>query len=42
MLLEQAIDDFLLYLQIERNYSETTLISYKYDLKTLQYFLTVA
>jgi integrase/recombinase XerD len=39
MLIEQAADDFLLYLQVERNYSVTTLVSYEYDLKTLQDFL---
>ncbi|MCM3584221.1 tyrosine-type recombinase/integrase [Mesobacillus maritimus] len=39
MLLSQAIDEFLLYLQIERNYSQNTLDSYEYDLKTLQDFL---
>ncbi|MGE8205827.1 tyrosine-type recombinase/integrase [Heyndrickxia sp. NPDC080065] len=39
MLLTQAMDEFLLYLQVERNYSQNTLISYEYDLKTLQDFL---
>jgi site-specific recombinase XerD len=39
MLLSQAMDEFLLYLQVERNYSENTLVSYEYDLKTLHEFL---
>ncbi|OLS38582.1 tyrosine-type recombinase/integrase [Bacillus sp. MRMR6] len=39
MLLSQAMDEFLLYLQIERNYSQNTLDSYEYDLQTLHDFL---
>ncbi len=39
MILRQAIDEFLLYLQVERNYSPNTLDSYEYDLKTFQDFL---
>ncbi|WP_316571370.1 tyrosine-type recombinase/integrase [Neobacillus sp. YIM B06451] len=40
MLLSHAFDEFLLYLQVERNYSKNTLDSYEYDLKTLHDFLT--
>jgi site-specific recombinase XerD len=30
--LQQAIDDFLLYLEVEQNYSPLTIRSYDYDL----------
>ncbi|WP_413785534.1 site-specific integrase [Cytobacillus sp. IB215665] len=31
-LLKAAIDDFILYIQIEKNYSSHTVVSYEYDL----------
>jgi site-specific recombinase XerD len=39
MQLQQAIDDFLLYLEIEQNYSPLTLRSYDYDLAVFRFFL---
>lgn len=39
MNLKTAIDDFLLYIQIEKNYSEHTVISYEYDLNLFNQFL---
>lgn len=39
MLLTQAMDEFLMYIQVERNYSPNTIDSYEYDLKTLHAFL---
>jgi site-specific recombinase XerD len=37
--LQQAIDDFLLYLEIEQNYSPLTIRSYDYDLAVFRFFL---
>ncbi|OES45655.1 site-specific integrase [Domibacillus iocasae] len=34
-----AIDEFLLYLQVEKNYAANTLTGYAYDLKSLEQFL---
>ncbi|MED4454895.1 tyrosine-type recombinase/integrase [Metabacillus fastidiosus] len=39
MLLQHAIDEFLLYLEIEKNYSQHTLDGYSYDLKLFKDFL---
>jgi len=36
---QQALDDFLLYLEVERNYSHNTLGSYESDLKIFLTFL---
>lgn len=36
-----AADDFLLYLEIEKNYSSSTIKSYAYDLKLCQDFLNL-
>ncbi|MDN4073067.1 tyrosine-type recombinase/integrase [Fictibacillus terranigra] len=38
--LKQATDDFLMYLQVEKNYSKNTLKSYAFDLKLYASFLT--
>lgn len=38
--LKLAIDDFLLYIQIEKNYSSHTVCSYEYDLKSFYSFLS--
>lgn len=35
----QAVDDFLLYLEIEKNYSKNTIESYHFDLKCFHDFL---
>jgi site-specific recombinase XerD len=39
MLLQDAIDEFLLYLEIEKNYSHHTLRGYSFDLKLFEDFL---
>ncbi|QCR32545.1 tyrosine-type recombinase/integrase [Lysinibacillus sp. SGAir0095] len=39
MNLNTAIEDFLLYIQVEKNYSEHTVLSYEYDLKSFFSFL---
>lgn len=39
ILFPQAIDEFLFYLQVEKNYSENTLRSYAYDLELFHQFL---
>ncbi|API94386.1 tyrosine-type recombinase/integrase [Virgibacillus pantothenticus] len=39
MLFPQAIDEFLFYLQVEKNYSDNTLRSYAYDLELFHQFL---
>ncbi|MGG1480149.1 tyrosine-type recombinase/integrase [Bacillus smithii] len=39
MLFRQAIDEFLLYLQIEKNYSLNTVDGYAYDLRCFENFL---
>lgn len=36
---QQAMDDFLLYLEVEQNYSPNTIRSYKYDLHLFLSFL---
>ncbi len=36
---QQAVDDFLLYLEVEQNYSINTIRSYEYDLTVFRYFL---
>jgi site-specific recombinase XerD len=35
----QAVDDFLMHLEVEKNYSENTIRSYVYDLKCFEEFL---
>ncbi|GAJ44773.1 site-specific integrase [Parageobacillus thermoglucosidasius] len=40
MLFRQAIDEFLLYLQIEKNYSLNTADGYAYDLRCFENFLS--
>jgi integrase/recombinase XerD len=37
---KQAIDDYMLYLKIERSSSEATISSYRFDLKQLETFCT--
>ncbi|USK30816.1 tyrosine-type recombinase/integrase [Bacillus sp. CMF21] len=37
--IKQATDDFLLYLQVEKNYSKNTLTSYAFDLRLYTNFL---
>ncbi|MFT4416059.1 tyrosine-type recombinase/integrase [Fredinandcohnia humi] len=37
--IQQAVDDFLLYLEVEQNYSELTIRSYEHDLAVFQEFL---
>jgi integrase/recombinase XerD len=37
--IKQATDDFLMYLQVEKNYSKNTLSSYAFDLKLYTEFL---
>ena len=39
MLINEAIDDFLLYLEIEKNCAENTLTGYEYDLNNFVQFL---
>ncbi|KYD16892.1 tyrosine-type recombinase/integrase [Caldibacillus debilis] len=39
MLFRQAIDEFVLYLQIEKNYSPNTVDGYAYDLRCFENFL---
>lgn len=39
MQLQQAIDEFILYIEIERNYSENTISSYELDLNMFHDFL---
>lgn len=39
MLLQEAIDEFLLYLEIEKNYSKNTVAGYSFDFKTFEDFL---
>lgn len=34
-----AVDEFLLYLQVEKNYAVNTLTGYTYDLKSSEQFL---
>ncbi|MFB4165325.1 site-specific integrase [Alteribacillus sp. JSM 102045] len=34
-----AVDDYLLHLEVEKNYSKNTLRSYAFDLKCFQDFL---
>ncbi|MED0659958.1 site-specific integrase [Bacillus smithii] len=38
MLFRQAIDEFLLYLQIEKNYSLNTVDGYAYDLNRQRFY----
>lgn len=40
MQLHAAIDEFILYIEIEKNYSLNTVTSYKYDLQLFFTFLT--
>lgn len=40
MQLHAAIDEFVLYIEIEKNYSENTVTSYEYDLQLFLTFLT--
>lgn len=39
MLVLHAVDDFLMYLTIEKNYSQNTITGYSHDLKTFEDFL---
>ena len=39
---KQAIDDYMLYLRIERSSSEATISSYRFDLEHLEQFCTTA
>lgn len=39
MLYKEAVDEFLLYLEVEKNLSHNTLIGYEYDLNRLEQFL---
>src|SRR5690625_5195665 len=39
MQLQQAIDEFLLYIEIEKNYAQNTVISYELDLQMFHDFL---
>ncbi|KSU85430.1 hypothetical protein AS030_07975 [Fictibacillus enclensis] len=39
MNIQQATDDFLMYLHVEKNYSPNTLKSYAFDLKLYAEFL---
>lgn len=39
MNLIQACDDYLTYLEVEKNYSVNTLRGYAYDMKCFEYFL---
>lgn len=39
MLLQNAIDEFLLYVEVEKNYSQNTVIGYTLDLKSFEEFL---
>lgn len=39
MLLQEAIDEFILYIEIEKNYSENTVSSYSMDLQMFHDFL---
>jgi site-specific recombinase XerD len=39
MVLQDPIDDFMLYLEIEKNYSQNTLLGYSYDLQLFEEFL---
>lgn len=41
MLLQDAIDEFILYIEIEKNYSKNTVTSYSLDLKMFHDFLVV-
>lgn len=41
MQLNEAIDEFILYIQIEKNYSNLTVVSYEYDLYQFLAFLEV-
>ncbi|EHL79207.1 hypothetical protein HMPREF1015_01410 [Bacillus smithii 7_3_47FAA] len=38
MLLQEAIDEFLLYLEIEKNYSKNTVAGYSLILRPLKIF----
>ncbi|WP_288582437.1 MULTISPECIES: site-specific integrase [Lysinibacillus] len=40
MQLHAAIDEFVLYIEIEKNYSVNTVTSYEYDLQLFLTFLT--
>ncbi|TDY05373.1 UNVERIFIED_CONTAM: phage integrase family protein with SAM-like domain [Lysinibacillus xylanilyticus] len=40
MQLHAAIDEFVLYIEIEKNYSENTVTSYEYDLQLYLTFLS--
>jgi integrase/recombinase XerD len=35
----QAVDEFLMYLEVERNYSKNTIVSYNFDLNSFYNFL---
>lgn len=37
--LQQAVDEFLLYLKVERNYSKETIRSYEFDLSLFHQFM---
>ena len=39
MQLQQAVDEFILYLRVEQNYSDATIESYESDLNLFQAFL---
>ncbi|WP_233523069.1 site-specific integrase [Peribacillus saganii] len=39
MQLKAAIDEFILYIQVEKNYSTHTVVSYEYDLLQFLTFL---
>ncbi|SFC68245.1 Phage integrase, N-terminal SAM-like domain [Bacillus sp. OV322] len=39
MQLKAAIDEFILYIQVEKNYSTHTVVSYEYDLLQFLPFL---
>ena len=42
MLLQDAIDEFILYIEIEKNYSKNTVSSYSLDLKYVSRFSNCA
>lgn len=35
----QAVDDYLMHLEVEKNYSKNTIIGYAFDLKCYEHFL---
>lgn len=39
MLIQDAIDEFLLYLEVEKNCSDNTISGYEYDLNSFVSFL---